>query len=189
MNIASEYNIGTVYPSSKNLCFFHYGKKNTKKMFQIGIPESRRTGLSPFTHTHKAILDDWDPSLCPMDLSSTGPGCQMPQDFIHLSVVSSHFRNFEDLKYNRFFLVGVFFPWRKLLIVYAYCYWKCITDFSKGFILLRLAIYIFFSSWSLLSSTLIWNNSSLDQLHSFNLRFLIVALLFWILCISNIISF
>ena len=141
LRIQHRYSISQLQES---MLFSLWGKKNTEKMFQIGISESRRTGLSPFTHTHKAILDDWDPSLCPMDLSSTDPGCQMPQDFIHLSVVSSHFRNFEDLKYNRFFLVGVFFPWRQLLIVYAYCYWKCITDFSKGFSLLRLAIFFFF---------------------------------------------
>lgn len=125
-----------------------------------------------------------------MDLSSTGPSCQISHAAIHISVVSSHLRTFEATKYNRFLLVCLFHS-RRLLMCHKYYCWKCIAYFSKVLIFCQ----VFVKICNILSPEVfchpmsIRNNCSLSLLHSFNLRFSIAALLLQILCRSHTISF
>lgn len=122
-----------------------------------------------------------------MDLSSMSPSCQIAQAFIHIAVLSSHLRNSEGFKCSRFFLVSLPFPWQEAFDV------PCILLLEMCNWLLQSLYFVkicdLFFPEVFCGPTSISNNCSLSLVHSFNLGFLIAALLLWILWRSNTNSF
>lgn len=112
-----------------------------------------------------------------MDLSSTGPSCQISQAFIHMSVVSSHLRIFQAIKCNRFFSVGLPFPWQESFDVPQILLLETYSLFFRSLYFVKICNILFPEVFC--HPVSIWNNCSLSLLHNFNLQFSVVIDPLW----------
>lgn len=182
MSIALEYNIGSAYSNSKNPYFFHH-RRNTGSMFQIDIIESRsvRLALSAIPtrqrlRTRNPLYVPWTCHLLALAVRIHRPSYM----YLWFFLILEFLRPLSVL--DSFWLVGFFLGGG---------FWcaMCINAENKYQVFQSLYFVEICNTPEVFCPASIWNSCTLRQLHTFNLGFRIALFLFWILCISKIISF